>query len=160
VFAKIVLFAVLISLGDCAADDTAGWIRFNDDDETLSVLVGPDTEADGSSMDRELRSTTGAVVVGTAVVTPASGPVGTQHTVLIDVLDEYEEEVGRATLVTNGDRGEQVHELEQDSADKGLWQIDVRSLGAADEARTDIFTVKLWRAADEGETPDEEVEGG
>jgi hypothetical protein len=134
-------------------------VRFNAEDESVSVGVAPGSTGEDETW-RDLRSTTGAVVVGTGRVTPATGPVGTEHQVRVDVLDDYEVTVTRVSVTTSGDRGDQVHELIRDSADAGLWIIGVQSLGEADETRTDTFTFELWRRPDEGEDTDAEGTAG
>ena len=101
-----------------------------------------------------LTSTTGAVDVGDVTVDPAAGPVGTDHEVIVLVADEYEQDVGRVTVETSGERGTQTHVALQDSADHGLWRVLVTSLGAEGEVRTDTFTTRLWRPTEAGEEPD------
>ena len=150
-----------IALAVAACDlggDSAGWVRYGAEDQSVTVFVGP--EADATPVSVELLSTTETVVVGTATVSPGGGPVGTQHDVVIELSDEYESDVARVTLTTSGDRGSQKHVLVQDSADEGLWKLPITSLGSPDEVREDNFTVDLWRSAndDEEADPDAEVE--
>ena len=148
----------LLAGADCIGNSDTGWTRFNGADQALTIPVGPDAPTEPASL--TLTSTTGTVDVGTFTVTPGGGPVGTEHGVVVEVFDDYEETVGRVTLVTTGDRGTQKHFLVRDSADIGLWQLDVTSLGDEGETREDTFTLNLWRAATEDEEadPDGEVE--
>jgi len=154
--ALVLLAAPALLAADCVGGGDAGWVQFNAQDETLTIPVGPDVSTDPASL--TLTSTTGTVDVGEAVVTPGGGPVGTQHDVVITVLDEFEDTVGRVTVVTSGDRGTQRHFLVQDSADPGRWQVSVTSLGAEGETREDVFTVNLWRPAEEGEDADTDAD--
>lgn len=148
--------ALLVAVG-CDGDDTIGLVRFNNVDDTLQIRVTP-TEEPGDPVERELRSNTGATVIGQGSVDPGNGPVGTEHRILVAIDDDYAETVIRVRVVATGDRGEQRHPLLRDSARPGVWQLDVRSYGEPDESRTDTFALELWRAADPGEDPDVEEE--
>ncbi|MFK7928583.1 MAG: hypothetical protein AB8H79_10375 [Myxococcota bacterium] len=154
---RLVSVLCLFVLAGCDTNSDVGWIAFNADDQSLEIQVTASEEV-GEDATLGLVSTTGTVEVGDAMVSPGSGPIGTEHQIVINVLDDYEEEVGRVTVETTGDRGEQTHLMVQDSADHGLWQIEVTSLGAEGEERTDDFRVRLWRAADEDEEADPEAE--
>lgn len=149
------VLAGLLAAG-CGLGGDAGWVRFNADDQDLTVQVGPGALADPQTL--TLLSTTESVEIGEAVLTPGGGPVGTEHSVIVTVLDAYEEQVGRVTVLTEGERGTQTHLLVQDSADPGLWQVSVQSLGAEDETREDVFTIRLWTPAGEDDEPDPEAE--
>jgi hypothetical protein len=93
----------------------------------------------------DLTSSTGLVVLGTATVSPAGGPVGTIHELSVVIDDEYEESVGRVTVRTDsGERGKDEYELEGDSADEGYWKITLVSAGDSDEVREDSFTIRLF----------------
>lgn len=155
VFAATCGIALAVAACDLGGD-SAGWVRYGAEDQSVTVFVGPD--ADALPVSLELLSTTETVVVGTATVTPGGGPVGTQHDVVIELADEYEGDVARVTLTTSGDRGSQKHVLVQDSADVGLWKLPITSLGAPDEVREDNFTVDLWRSANDGEEADPNAE--
>ena len=49
------------------------------------------------------------------------------------------------TIVADaGERGADEIELYQDSASDGSWAIELESLGAEGETRTDTFTVRLF----------------
>lgn len=154
---RLMRLLVLAGLMGCPTDDNVGWVAFNADDQTVDIEITADGEP-GDALTLDLVSTTGTVAVGAATVDPGSGPVGTEHNVVINVLDEFEEQVGRVTLETSGDRGNQTHVLIQDSADHGLWQLEVTSLGAEGEARTDTFRVRLWREAEADEEPDTDAD--
>ncbi len=156
------LLALPLAAG-CGGDSDLGWVAFSSEGESLVIEVIDGPPADDAAL-RDLTSTTGSVIVGTATVEPARGPVGTEHQVTVAVDDEYEEVVRRVTLETEGDRGSQRHLLVRDSADLGLWRVDVISLGTEGETRQDTFTFRLWRPAEEDEEPDTgaevEEEGG
>ena len=44
----------------------------------------------------------------------------------------------------SGDRGEDEYDLEADSADEGLFQIVLVSVGDEGESREDTFTIRVW----------------
>ncbi|MBT3221951.1 MAG: hypothetical protein HN348_22990 [Proteobacteria bacterium] len=137
---------LLLSLIACK-DDEPEYSQFNGTD-VIEIEV---TAADdlGESVEEILSSSTGTVDIGTVTVTPGSGPVGTDHDVLIDIDDDFEDLVVKATVVTDaGDRGDDEYELRQDSADHGVWVLTLTSLGAEGEERTDTFTIYLWQYAD------------
>jgi hypothetical protein len=136
----------LVLLVGCPPDESA-WEAFNADGESVEVEVTASEEL-GAAVERELFSTTGAVLVGTATVDPSSGPVGTDHEVLIQVDDAFEADIARVTVETDaGERGLEEHELVQDSADHGSWWRSLTSAGDEGEERTDTFTFHLWTAA-------------
>ncbi len=141
------LLAALLLTG-CSSDDEIIWLRFNADDAVQVEVTASDTL--GDTVSGELYSTTGAVLVGSVVVDPGSGPVGTDHEVVVEVLDDWEELVGKVTVLTDsGERGTEEHELWRDSADHGLWVRTLTSAGSEGEQRTDSFSVRLW-SEDEG----------
>jgi hypothetical protein len=139
----------LLSLGifDCA---TVGvdLVRFNSEDDEIRVEVTASLDV-GDAVTGDLLSTTGAVVVGEVTVEPGSGPVGTLHVVTIDIDDEYEDIVVRTSLsIDAGVRGLDDFDLTRDSADSGLWRLELESSGVDDETRTDVFTVELFEVDD------------
>lgn len=145
-----------LALGGCDLTNDAGWVRFNADGQTVALSVGPDAPSEDGEL--TLLSTTESVEVGSLTVSPGGGPVGTEHAIVVVVEDDFEDQVDRVTLVTRGDRGSQTHLLVQDSADPGLWQIDIVSLGADDEVREDELLLRLWTPAADGQDPDPEAE--
>ena len=82
--------------------------------------------------------------VGTGIATPTFGPVGTRHTLRVEVLDAFQDIVQRVTVYTEGQRGDDEIDLRQDSADAGSWAIELESLGEPDEVRTDTFEIRLY----------------
>ena len=129
--------------GGCKKDEVVA-TRFNAEGESVEVRVTADT-ALGEPVSLELMSSTGTVVVGTASVDPGSGPVGTDHQVLVIVDDAYEAEVDQVSVTTDaGDRGTEVHDLVQDSADHGFWTRTLTSFGTEGEERVDTFTFDLF----------------
>jgi hypothetical protein len=153
-------FATLVSCAiACERDQTLGLVQFNNVNDTLVMHVTAD-EVLGDPTVADLRSNTGSVVVGTAEVTPGSGPVGTEHEVIVRVQQDYRDHVIRSRLVALGDRGQQILPMVQDSADAGLWYLEVISYGAEGEEREDTFRFELFRAATAGEEPDLEEDLG
>ncbi|MCO4747750.1 MAG: hypothetical protein KC912_23340 [Proteobacteria bacterium] len=111
----------------------------------IDVEVTDSSEA-GEAVTIDLHSTTGAVLIGSAVLDPGSGPVGTEHSLIVDVGDAWQEDVGRvAVSADSGDRGVELFELRQDSADHGVWVLTLTSSGVEGEARTDQLTVRLFQ---------------
>lgn len=140
---RVLALAALVLLAGCDETAEENWARFNSDDQVEVAVTAGTSLGDPVSVD--LTSTTGSVLLGTASVNPGSGPVGTDHTVTVQIDDEWEDTVGRASVQTDaGDRGVEEHELQRDSADHGLWIRDLTSVGTEGEERTDVFTIQLW----------------
>ena len=150
---RFVIPLMAAGIFDCDGDARI-WVQFNSDDDIIEVEVTESADL-GESVSEDLSSTTGAVVVGSVTVDPGSGPVGTLHTVQVNVEDEFADDVGRVTLgVDAGTRGIDDFELTRDSADRGLWQIEVESSGVAGESRTDTFTVSLFTEEEQSVEPE------
>lgn len=162
----------------CKKGEDLVWSQVNADDDAVDVTVGADVPV-GSSGGAWLHSSTGRHVIGRALLSPSSGPVGTRHQVVVSVFEEaleldeagadtgylpeqdltvegsLSERVTRVTLEASGDRGDQRFELRQDSAARGTWVTEIESQGAPNEPeRIDTFTFILWEAVLEGDTPD------
>lgn len=149
--------ALAIGAAACKDDTKSVWVEFNAPNQTIAVEVLPAGSPEGEDTSIDLLSNLGRTTVGEALVSPGSGPVGTQHLLAVDVLDDFEDLVGRVTVIVDsqavkdldGDgepdsRGEGEFELLHDSADPGAWALTLQSLGGDDERRTDRFTVVLW----------------
>ena len=137
------LFGIcLLGLG-CGEETEQEFSQFNATTDTLPIAIAPD--ADASPTEIELRSSTGQVVVGTAVLTPGGGPVGTEHQLVVEVADTWQGQVEEVVIsIDSGDRGVEEFTLKRDSADPGYHQIDIISVGDEDEVREDIMTVQLF----------------
>lgn len=149
----------LLSLAGCPGETgpVYVWVQFNGVDDTVDVEVRPGAE--GDAIVGDLTSSSGENVIGTVTITPGSGPVGTEHRVRVDVDDAFEERVTRVDLVaTSDERGERVLDMDPDSADAGLWVLDVISVGLDGEVRTDMFRVDLYEAVEETEVSDATTE--
>lgn len=132
-----------VLLFGCDPDEEVTYEQFNAPDDALSVEVGAASELDESSI--ELHSSTGAVVVGTATVDPGGGPSGTVHTVTVEVYDDYQHIVDRASVRTDsGDRGVDEYDMTGDSADEGYYVLELTSVAGDGETRTDTLTIRLW----------------
>ena len=84
-------------------------------------------------------------MVGTAVLTPGGGPVGTEHQLVVEVADTWQGQVEEVVIsIDSGDRGVEEFTLKRDSADPGYHQIDIISVGDEDEIREDIMTIQLF----------------
>ena len=148
---------LLLSLVACK-DKEPDYAQFNGTD-VIEVEVTA-AEETGEAVEEVLSSSTGTVEVGKVTETPGSGPVGTDHEIIVEVEDDFEDIVVLATVVTDaGDRGDDEYELRQDSADHGVWVVTLTSLGAEGEERTDTFTIYLWQYADIEVTIEDQEEG-
>ena len=137
------LFGIcLFGLG-CGEESDSDLDQFNATTDAFNVSIAPD--ADLTPQEIELRSSTGQVVVGTALITPGGGPVGTEHQIVVEVADTWQGQVEEVIVsVDSGDRGIEEFTLKRDSADPGYHQIDIVSVGEEGEVREDTFTVKLF----------------
>ena len=134
------LLAVLLA---CTESEEVIYAQFNADTDQISIQVGSDDVLDPTSV--SLYSTTGTVEIGTATADPGGGPIGTEHTLTVEVYDDWENDVSRVSVRTDsGDRGEDEYDLEADSADEGLFQIVLVSVGDEGESREDTFTIRVW----------------
>ncbi len=141
----------------CNNGDDIEWVQFNTSGDTLLVGVGTAEAVSQSSRCEDtpglcdglegcicLRSSLEAHDVGTAVIDPTFGPVGTRHLLSVEVLDDYEDIVQRVTVIASSERGEDELELRQDSADPGSWRVELESLGEPSESRTDTLEIRLY----------------
>jgi len=137
------LFGIcLFGLG-CGEESDSDLDQFNATTDAFNVSIAPD--ADLTPQEIELRSSTGQVIVGTALITPGGGPVGTEHQIVVEVADTWQGQVEEVIVsVDSGDRGIEEFTLKRDSADPGYHQIDIVSVGEEGEVREDTFTVKLF----------------
>jgi hypothetical protein len=138
------LFGVFFLLSSaCGDSEEKTYNLFNSDSDFFEVEIGLAEETDDLSLD--LHSSTGQVIVGSANLSPAGGPVGTTHRLVVEVANEWEEDVSRVVLnIDSGERGQKEYILDRDSADAGYHQIDVQSVGDEGETRTDVFTIQLF----------------
>ncbi|MCB9676823.1 MAG: hypothetical protein H6737_17035 [Alphaproteobacteria bacterium] len=119
---------------------------FNNEGDTISIEVAPGDLGDPLTVD--LTSNTGAVVIGSATVDPGRGPVGTNHLLIVEVFDDWQERIELATITSDGQRGSEEYTMRQDAADPGFFDLTLTSLGLADETRTDTWTITLWEPSD------------
>jgi hypothetical protein len=137
------ILPILLSFIACEQDEEITYSQFNASNDSMSIYIGVEELLPSSSID--LNSTTGLIIVGTAQVDYSGGPVNTTHTFTVNILDEYEDQVNRVSvLVDSGSRGDEEYEMIADSADEGLFQIELVSVGVPEEQREDIFTFRLW----------------
>lgn len=148
------LAASLALLLACTESEETEYTQYNGDADQVQVEVGVPTryvtDAEGNevveTVSTVLTSSTGAVEIGTGTVDPSAGPVGSLHRVVVQVADEYAGDVDRVAVQTDsGERGQDVYELERDSAGEGWWVYELESVGEADEVRTDTFTFLLYQ---------------
>ena len=152
--AGVSLLSVLFCGGlwvGCEEDADPNWVQFNATEDQVEVQVGVDSLLDDVSV--LLYSSSGqeaGVEVGTASVSPGGGPIGTEHLIVIEVYDDYQDTVGRATVRTDSaDRGEDEYDLDPDSADEGIYTTTLVSVGDEGEQRIDTFTFRLWYDSEE-----------
>ena len=137
------LFGIcLLGLG-CGEETEENFTQFNATTDTLTISIAPDAVETPTEI--ELRSSTGQVIVGTALLTPGGGPVGTEHQLVVEVSDTWQGQVEEVVIsVDSGDRGVEEFTLKRDSADPGYHQIDIISVGDEGEIREDIVTIQLF----------------
>ncbi len=132
---------VLLALAACS--DEIEYEQFNAEDDVLEVQVTAKEILPDASID--LHSSTGEVVLGSATVSPGGAPAGTLHSLVVEVIDAYENVVDRASVVIESDGyAERSLDLVRDSADEGIYKIELISQGEPGEERTDRFTIQLW----------------
>ncbi len=137
------LFGICLFGIGCGEESETDLDLFNATTDTFEVSIA--TDADTTPQEIELHSSTGQVIIGTAVLTPGGGPVGTEHQLVVEVADTWQGQVEEVIVtVDSGDRGTEEFTLKRDSADPGYHQIDIISVGEDAEIRTDVFTVQLF----------------
>lgn len=133
----------LVLLLGCKKEAGPSYTQFNGTDDSLTIEVGVEDLLDPVQI--ELTSSTGEVVVGTTTVDPGGGPAGTEHAIVVIIDDLYEHIVDRVSVrLDSGDRGEDEFELQQDSADEGVWKLTLVSVADEGELRQDTLTVRCW----------------
>lgn len=147
-----------VLLCGCDNVEDSVWVQFNGTDDAMTVWIGSEvpTPALGCGEERsctDLHSSIEGAVIGSADVEPNWGPVGTVHSVLVVVEDDWEDLVGRVTVEIDGDRDSGEFELNRDPANPGAWGLDLESMGAKNEVRIDSWVVRLWQAVAESEAP-------
>jgi hypothetical protein len=139
--AALLLLVPLLG-ADCSGDEEVVYDQLNNTADAVPVEVGVPDELDDAVA--ELLSNTGSEVVGSVTVSPGGGPIGTLHSVTVEVGDTLVDRVDLVRVNATADgRDDRVVDLVQDSANEGLWFIQLQSFGAEDETRTDEFEVQL-----------------
>ena len=84
--------------------------------------------------------------VGEVAVSPCGAPIGTQHQIVVTVYDLYKQNIAKvsARLDSKG-RGADEYDMEPDSADEGLYELTLVSVGSDGEQRDDLLQIKLWQ---------------
>ena len=120
----------------CNKDEGIQYDQYNATNDTLTLQVGTETVLD--PVEISLMSSTGQVEVGLARVDPGGGPIGTNHDFVIEVYDEFQDVVDRASVrLKSPGRGEDEYDLEQDSADEGVYLVTLeRKVLKASNAKT------------------------
>jgi len=146
--------ALILSLAACKGGDELVVRPFNNAADSIQIEVAPGDVGDPITVN--LTSNTGAVVIGSATVDPGRGPVGTNHLLLVEVADDWEDRIDFVSITSTGARGEEEYQMRQDAADPGFFDLTLTSLGAPDEVRTDTWKIILWEPT---ETPEVIFEG-
>jgi hypothetical protein len=136
--------AMLLSCAETEVD----WLQYNAESDSLEVQVGAvEVQEDGSVA---LYSSTGLVEIGIGTISPGGGPIGTEHSILVTVSDDYANDVDRVSIRTDSEaRDEDEYDLESDSAGEGLYATTLVSVGDDGEVRTDTLTFRLWYDANQ-----------
>jgi hypothetical protein len=149
VFAGVVGLGVLATTG-CNKDNETKFDQYNSGDDSLTIEVGIDELLEPTEIG--LMSSTGQVEVGLARVTPGGGPIGTNHDIVVEVYDAYQDVVDRASVrLKSPNRGSDEADLDQDSADEGVYMITMESVGDEGEERVDTLTFRLWTISENQE---------
>mgnify|MGYP000397715122 CR=1 FL=1 len=142
-----------MALVGCNKDNEIQYDQYNDTNDSLTIEVGIDEVLD--PVEIGLMSSTGQVEVGLARVEPGGGPIGTNHDIVIEVYDAYQDVVDRASVrLKSPQRGVDERDLEQDSADEGVYLVTLESVGDEGEQRVDTLTFRLWTIS-ENQEPEE-----
>ena len=144
----MLIVGLLSFLLGCDTSAEIEFALFNSANDILNIPVG--VEEPLPTIEQELFSTTGAVSIGNITVEPGGGPIGTKHTIIVLVDDDFEQKISRATLKLSSDeRGEESYTMNIDSADEGLYMLELISVGSEGEQREDQLQVLLWKNEEE-----------
>jgi len=139
--------ALLIALSACKQEEEVTYTQVNSSSDSLEIIVGEEIL---DPVEIDLTSSTGQVTIGWAQVDPGGGPVGTEHELVVEVFDDYEDLVDRTSVrISPEGRGVDEFDLDRDSADEGFYQKLLETNGAEGEARTDSLTFRLWDRDDD-----------
>ena len=137
---RCLLCATLVA---CQKDE-GSWLPFNWDSDVLTLEVTSSGEP-GEALTADLHSTTNTTIVGDVRIEPGSGPVGTEHTVIVTAFPEYEERVDKVEIEVSSElRGELVLPMVQDSAELYRFVLSITSYGVEGEARSDLLTFRMY----------------
>lgn len=162
------MIVLLLLLAACDESTETTYTQYNGEDDSVVIQVGADTEYTMDDLGNEvvvdasttLSSTSGEYQLGIGSVSPASGPIGTVHTVRVELDEDYDSDVDRVSIRTSsGDRGEDEYDLDEDSAGEGLWTLELTSYGEEGEVREDTLTFRLWQADETSSTGDDSGDG-
>jgi len=144
---RALLLLGLLGIEACE-DEKTEYEAFSSHEDDVHVKVGSaDLLEDAST---EILSNTGANLVGEATVSPGGGPIGTEHMLTATVSEENQYIVDRVSVeISSPHRPEREVDLVRDSEDRGLFVLDLVSVGEEGESRTDIFTFKFWDVVDD-----------
>jgi len=164
------LFLLLVGpLLGCPSEDP--YEGLNGDEYCLAVVVSPDAVGDDDdsavddddsaspqegtdSLTIDLHGATGFFdidVIGTATVTPSSGPAGTRFDLVV-VLEDTGTDQGNPTdatdrvtvLVDNGSITLNEFELRESPADERRWSTELQAGGDEGTRRTDELCIALY----------------
>ena len=136
---------IFAGLAGCTKTTETTWTQYNAADNSVSIEVGVADFLDPVSV--ALTSNTGSVELGTGTVDPGGGPIGTLHTITVEVSQDYASDIGRASVrLDAGERGEDEYDMDADATGEGYWVIQLESVGDEGETRTDTLTFRLWAA--------------
>jgi hypothetical protein len=154
-------FSVVISPDEQGDDDDSGLVDDDDsgpgDDDDSALPTDDDDDDDDDDEDTgtiELNARSGLfdiAVIGSAEITPTSGPAGTRFDIVVVLLDTGTDQgnpvdvTDRVTLlVDNGSVTLNEFDLEESPADERRWTIEVEAGGTAATRRTDSLCVALY----------------
>ncbi len=152
------ILSLAFALMGCNRDEEVTYTQYNHEEDSLAVEVGVAELL--ASVDIDLHSSSGEVVIGSASVDPGGGPIGTEHEVVVIISDDYQDDVDRVSArLSSPNRSEDEFELDQDSADEGYYKTILQSVGDDGEVRTDTVTVRVWEAIPDEDDTESTTEG-
>jgi transcription elongation factor Elf1 len=143
------LLALLLALSGCGGEEETKYELFNCEEDVSFIYVGIDEvlegdactgyETDGDGIARfMLRSSScnlpDDVNVGEVAVSPCGAPIGTQHQIVVTVYDLYKQNIAKVSArLDSKSRGADEYDMEPDSADEGLYELTLVSVGSDGE---------------------------
>lgn len=136
-------WAAVLLLAACKKDEGT-LVAFNWEGDVVTLEVTASDEP-GEALTADLHSTTNTAIIGDVRIEPGSGPVGTDHLVIVTVDPEYEDRVDVAEIeVISEQRGTVTLPMVRDSAELYRFVLSITSYGVEGEERSDELAFRLY----------------